>query len=178
MIEQCVLEVAIKNQGEVDCTKSGQAELSDRAKDLIKKRKETRRLNDKKSEVEASKQLRKEMRAIMHASGVEKIRRILSEFRGLRNIADIRANGKKCLLTSVLDLEGKLHTSRQGIVDAFAAFYELLYSDSMLDAGADILTDIRLGPDIDEVRIEGIREQLHSMKNGKSKDEAGTVVEM
>ena len=98
------------------------ANLSDKAKDFIQQRKQARRIGNKVGEVEASKLLRKELRAIKRASGVKRIEKILADFRGLGQIADIRANGKRRLLTSVKDLGGTVQSSRQGIVDAFAEF--------------------------------------------------------
>ena len=101
--------------------------LSEVAKELIAKRKGARERGNKVDAEYASKRLQKEIRSLMRAHQAGKIRDILSEFRGLRNIAGIRNNGKRKKLTSVVDKAGQLQASERGIVDAFAEFYETLY---------------------------------------------------
>ena len=53
---------------------------------------------------------------------------ILTQFRGLRQVADARSHQVRQKLSSVRNGRGEFQTDRQGVVDAFADFYEELYS--------------------------------------------------
>ena len=50
---------------------------------------------------------------------------------------NIRNNHIRKRLGGVYDSKGVLQTSRQGIVDAFAEFYEKLYDDAPQDVGRE-----------------------------------------
>ena len=128
LIEEAILETAESCRAPEDCLTPGQTALSEKAKLLIGLRREATRVGNKEQEVDASKLLRKEVWAQLRAFKQERISKILSESKGLQQIAGIRQNGRRALLTSIQDLAGNLQTSRQGIVDAFASFYDLLYT--------------------------------------------------
>ena len=75
-----------------------------------------------------SKRIQKEMKAFILARKRAKIDRILTQFRGLKHIANIKANGKHSYLGGVLNKEGKLQNDRCSIADVFADFYADLYA--------------------------------------------------
>ena len=100
--------------------------LSDKAKSLIQERRLARR-GGGRSMKDISQELQKERWACERSQKRSAIERILSRFKGLQGISNIRNDGKKIRLTSVLDEEGVQHYGRQGIVDVFANFYEGLY---------------------------------------------------
>ena len=58
---------------------------------------------------------------------MQKVDKILIEFKGLRFIADIRNSGKKKQLSTIKDENGNVHTSEEQILNVFATFYEQLY---------------------------------------------------
>ena len=118
----------------------------------------------------------KEIRAMTRAYKRVKIANIWSDFKVLGRIADIRQNGHRCMLTSVRDNTGSLQTSRQGIVHAFTAFYEKLYTGRHDGQIAD--DDVHMDADVDPITSEEVRKQLDLMKKGKAADSNGVVVEM
>ena len=67
--------------------------------------------------------LKKDLRAWKQRGIAEK----LETFVDLKSIGNIRRNGRKPTLASVKNEAGELETSRQGIADVFASFYEVLY---------------------------------------------------
>ena len=104
--------------------------------------------------------------------------KILSELKGLGHIADARNNGVRNKLGSVKDCSGALRTERQGIVDAFAEFYEKLYSSR--GGALPKQSNQNRGKPGEIVRIEPeeVRRQLAKMKRKKAADAAGIVAEM
>ena len=60
----------------------------------------------------------------------------MAEFRGLRDIADIRTGKKRNLIGSMVASDGQVVTDRKGIADVFADVYKDLYkSKGMRDDG-------------------------------------------
>ena len=109
-----------------------------------------------------------------------KVAHILREFRGLRQIADIRNNNVRRKLGSVKDMKGKMQHSRQGIVDAFAEFYADLYQGgagtgcSTTETGGGQETEAN----VSKVTKEEVAAQLQKMHKKKAADQSGLVVEM
>ena len=97
-------------------------------RELIARRKEARVRGDKKDARETSKRIQKEMKQMLRRKKREKVALILSEFKGLRHIADARNIYVRRRVACVRDGSGKLRTDRKGIVDAFAEIYEELYA--------------------------------------------------
>lgn len=174
-IESVILDTADKCKEVVESLANGYTAVSNKASSLIKERKDARRSGDKVQQVASSKLLRKEVRAQLRAFRRGRISKILSEATGLQHIAGIRQNGRRSLLTSVKDICGDIQTSRQGIVDAFASFYELLFTgDVVSDCGsAPTVFERCRGEPITAKEIEG---QLKLMKLGKAAD--GAAAEM
>ena len=175
LIEEAILETAEPCRAPEDCLTSGHTELSEKAKLLIRLRREARRAGNKEQEVDASKLLRKEVRAQLRAFKQERISKILPESKGLQQTAGIRQNGRRALLTSIKDLAGNLQTSTQGIVDACASFYELLYTGRSTNTCA---LQPLAEPHIEPNAPAEVAKQLKCMKTGKAADGAGINVEM
>ena len=95
---------------------------------LIGQRKEARAEGIKRTVKETSKEIQKEIRAISRAKKKAQIGNILKEFRGLRDIADIRGGRKKQQTGSMKDQNAEVVTDRRKIADVFADFYGDLYS--------------------------------------------------
>ena len=101
---------------------------------------------------------------------------MLADFKALRDIADIRQNWVRKKLPSVLDCQGNLRVERQGIADAFAEFYEVLYGDDSIIGNASRL-EVGSG-EVPGVEPSEVRKQLRQMAKNKSADGSGLVVEM
>ena len=102
----------------------------------------------------------------------------LAEFKGLKQLGNIRAIGRKALLQSVFDKKGELQHGRKDIVDVFADFYEDLYAAR---EGADMLDGSWREGSCEEVSRFAIEEmvlQLKKMARNKASDDAGLVIEM
>ena len=56
-----------------------------------------------------------------------KINKIISDFKGFKHIPQIKARGKKGMITHMRDKSGNPQQDRQTIPDVFADFYEELY---------------------------------------------------
>ena len=176
-IESVILDTADKCKEVVESQANGYTAVSNKASSLIKERKDARRNGDKVQEVASSKLLRKEVRAQLRAFRRGRISKILSEAKGLQHIAGIRQNGRRSLLTSVKDMSGSIQTSRQGIVHAFASFYELLFTGDVASDCGSAPTEFEgcRGEPITAKETEG---QLKLMKPGKAADGAGKVAVM
>ena len=122
---------------------------------------------------EASKVLRKEIRAIAKARKSARICKVLEEFKDLQRIAGIRGCGKQMFMTSVLDIDGTEKTEAGDIAEVFAAFFESLYQGD----GAAFHSNEPFDR-IDRVTTEEIRQQLKKMRLGKSPDDNGIVAEL
>ena len=57
----------------------------------------------------------------------EKISKVLTEFRGLKEIAAIKGMTKQQRIKSLLNTDGAEVTEKQALTDVFAKFYEELY---------------------------------------------------
>ena len=109
----------------------------------------------------------------------EKIERILVDFRGLREISEMSQPGRRQGIACIQDSSGVEHCDQDGIVEAFAAFYEHLYAchaGSTLREGASQSGNERLGAD--NFSMEELTCALRKLKNGKTKDGAGIAAEM
>ena len=97
-------------------------------RELIQERKTARCAGAKEKVKGLCKQIRKEARAIERARQTAKVLKILEEFKGLKEIAGIRANGKRAIIGSIQAKDGSIKQERQSIADTFAEFYEDLYT--------------------------------------------------
>ena len=77
-----------------------------KAKALINDRRAARGRGDNAEVVKISKRIQKEVRRATEQKKRAKIDQILSGFKGLRYIADIRNNGKRKQLSSIVDIRG------------------------------------------------------------------------
>ena len=148
--------------------------LDKEIKDLIQER---RHLGHQGAvRVSISKTIAKKTRQLLKLKRDSKIDELLSEFRGLKEIANIRNNGKRKLLSSVRNKAGVLEESRQGIVDVFADFYAELYESKHADKDRHFISkDVSKVP---EFSLEELKSQLKVMAKGKAADKTGLVIEM
>ena len=91
-----------------------------RVKELIRERKLARFNKDRVSETTVAKKIQKEMRALTIARKRAKIEVMLKQFRELKHITMVKANGKHSYVNSVLDDQGVLQSDRKCIADVFA----------------------------------------------------------
>lgn len=129
-LEALVVEVAKNHQEVKPQAEEEQSSLGEEVRQLIVERKKLKAGDRAENEEQIkgiSKAIQKKLKLHIRTRKRAQVRRVLGEFRGLRQLADIRNNHVKKRLGSVLDMSGKLQSSRQGVVDAFAEFYADLY---------------------------------------------------
>ena len=100
----------------------------------------------------------------------------MEKFRGLKRISDIRTHFKKHHITAVANQEGVLQEDPKSIADAFAAFYEQLYSSRVPGSSTNLEGVNKI--EIPTVTTDEIRNELKLMRKKKAADQAGLVVEM
>lgn len=152
------------------------AQLNQKMRELIDVRKRARNERNKEEVKEASKQIQKEVKAVTTARKRGKISAILSEFRGLKQVANIQSGGKQTSIASVKDTAGKLQTNRQDVADAFAEFYALLYKCCDPLECDDNHGRLDCAP-VSAVTRDEVRHYLKKMSKKKDSDTCGIVVE-
>ena len=105
----------------------------------------------------------------------KKIDNILQEFRGLKEIAGIKAPRQKTNIEAMLGHDGNEITDKQGIADVFAVFYEKLYSSC---AHRVFAAELVGNSTVDVFLLSELKDALKLMKRGKAKDETGLIAEM
>ena len=98
------------------------------------------------------------------------IERILEEFKGVRNIPEIKKAKKRVLITKIKNEKGECITSREGIADAFGEFCKILYEDKERDDFEHEMSDDRRIP---EITTEELQSAISKLKTGKSPDSNG-----
>ena len=121
-----------------------------------------------------SKNIQRAIRKSMRKKHRQQIDRIIQNFEGLRKIADIKNNGKKSLLSGVVDREGTHRDDRQQIADVFAEFYEDLYKSRV---GEDC-SDFSGWEPVPGFTADEVNSALAKMKRGKASDHTGLVIEL
>ena len=120
----------------------------------------------------------------------KKSKRILEDFKGVRNIAGIKSAKKRVLITKIENDKGECITSRKGIADVFHEFYKRPYEDKEKDDSEHELgdddnyssTDVHNNnteetAGIPEITTEELRTAINKLKKGKSPDSKGIRAE-
>ena len=155
-----------------------EADANKRIHSLITARRQARTRGDKVSEIRLAKLVQKEIRAITDARKRGKIEKILREFKGLKQIAGIKAGGRRNFIGSVLDSEGVRQTDRQDVADVFADFYAELYACRNSGKEDESQWDSGGYGTIASITTEDLRTQLGKMAGGKCEDSRGVVMEL
>ena len=125
---------------------------------------------------EICKEFQKHIRKRTRLSKLEKISKILIEFRGLKEIAGIKSAKGAAKIKLMIASDGREVTDKQGIADVFADFYEQLYLSSSADRpGEESAYD---GTQPVAFIMQELQGALKTMKRNKAKDEEGVVAEM
>ena len=98
-----------------------------RLHELINQRRAARKAGAKDDVKVASKSIKKEIVTIAKRKKSSRVRKVLEEFKDLQRIAEIRGNGKRSCISSIIDRSGTERTARSEIPEVFADFFELLY---------------------------------------------------
>ena len=134
-IERVLINVAGQCEKVENQAKDERAQLSTRLNHLIEERRTAREFRHKDKIKKVSKDIQKELRAVTKAKHRGKISKILEQFRGLKDIADIRNDRKNRVIASMKDANGQVHNTREGIADVFADFYADLFKKLMASRG-------------------------------------------
>ena len=176
-IEAILLEVAEKCRQTGCADEAGSADSKRRLHELIERRRAARKAGSKDDVRSVSKVIRKEISAIAKQKKTARIRKVLEEFKDLKRIADIRGNGKRVCISSMIDSTGTERTARHDISEVFADFFESLYHGNgevfeatQYDRGGDVKAE--------RVTTGEVRTQLRKMKLRKAADERGLVAEL
>ena len=175
-IERILTDIGKKCQ-RMDFSDKGEAS-EDRARlhELINDQRKARTAGRKSTARDASKLIQKEVRAVARARKRAKIGKILEEFRGLRDITNIRNNMNKLKISSMKCKDGSIKTDRQDIVDVFAKFYGDLFKRR--DTNARFYMTAGAVQAVRAVTIEEVAEELKRMQKRKACDANGVVAEL
>ena len=154
-IETVLVDVAEKCQRQLAEDSEQNGETHKRIHELISKRREARRARQKELVKETSKNIQRELRAFQRAKKSAEISKVLTEFKKLQRLVDIRNDGRKTCMRSIWDEEGVEKTDKYDIAEVFASFFESLYDGD----GTDIVECVGVDP-ILAVSTEEIRLQL------------------
>ena len=158
-------QVNIKNDDHDDC-------MQKRLHEMIRQRRDAPKVGSKEIVKEVSKSIQKELRAVRRAKRTARINNVLTEFKDLRRLLDIRNNGRRTCMSSVMDKDGVEKVDKGDMAEVFAAFFETLYDGDETGVVHQSANDT-----VDEVAPKEIRSLLKHMKGGKAADEHGIVVE-
>ena len=104
--------------------------------ELMVKRRATSDRHERKS---ISKSISRQVRKRRRDAQTSKIQKIISDFKGFKQIAEIKGGCKKHGIPEMRGKDGKIHRDRQAIADVFSDFYAELYATKQaarLDAGS------------------------------------------
>ena len=85
--------------------------------------------SDQQQLKEVSKRIKKCARNKNRAKRKEMTQQILEQFRGIKNISQIKSAKKKTLIPKMRNAKGETVTSRKGIANVFGEFYGKLYAE-------------------------------------------------
>ena len=130
----------------------------------------------KQQRVSMGKNIQKLIRKKLADEKTEKIRRVLAEFRDLKQLAAITGKPVNKSIVEVLDHRGNPCRSKAEIAEVFATFYEELYkSRGPAEAHQHLPGGV---PPIPTFSLEELQAALKKMRPGKSRDTSGIAAEM
>ena len=174
-IEEALKEAAGQSRTEnqrISVTVSQQAAYLD---ELIAKRRATEDRNARKL---LSHEISRQVRKVRREAQTAKIRRIMTEFKGFKQIAEIKGGGRRHGIAEMRDKDGHLQSNRQDIADIFAEFYGELYATKQNTQNENDPASHPLGPSVPAFSRQEIIEGIRSLKAGKAPDPAGICAEM
>ena len=175
-IERIIMDVAEKCSNTVHEREAYDQVMRARVHELIERRKTARKAGANTEVKDASKLLRKELRAVARARKSARVTQVLQEFKDLQRISDIRGNGKRACIVSIIDKNGMEKTDEEDIADVFADFFEDLYcADGDAPGLAHDLQDCH--ESVPAITPGELRQQLRGMKPRKAADEGGMIAE-
>jgi hypothetical protein len=122
-----------------------------------------------------SKDIQKEIKMIQRLESEAKINAILTNLKGLKQIAGTKTCKRKALITYMTDDAGCDHTERQDIADIFAEFYGKLYATRNVQQGMRRSDQAAEVPKFTNSELEAA---IKGLKNGRARDGAGVFAEM
>ena len=130
-----------------------------------------------KLRAEIGKKLQKLFRQELQKHKHEKINSILTEFRDLKRVANVRSNGRRQRIASMYNKSGELVDDQQDILPVFADFYAELFTAKHTKGSGMHKSDARC-ENIPKVTTEELKVQLKVMRKGKASDRQDLVIEM
>ena len=126
-IESILADVARNCPAEECSMKEDITDAMRRLHELIDQRRAVRTAGAKEEVRIASKYIENEIVAITRTKKSSRVRKVLEEFKDFQRIAEIRSNGKRSCISSIIDRSGTVRTTRTEIPEVFADFFESLY---------------------------------------------------
>ena len=132
-LEEAMVHAAAASNSETSSPAQQEDEISEKIKSLIEERRAVTRAattdeqDISRTRARICKDLQKLTRQRLRLVKCVRITKILSDFRGLRDIAFIKDGGRRKLVATMVDSQGQTVSDRQEIADVFATFYECLY---------------------------------------------------
>jgi hypothetical protein len=170
-IEKALVLAAV---GQSEQKQSERHTLTDhKIRDLIERRRAARQQGHKQVEKDLSKAIQKQLRHRRRLRRSAELSVVLSEFKDLRRLEQIRGLHRRSQMTSVIDNNGVEQTDPEGISEAFASFFEALYAGDgteIVSAGAADAVGAVTATEIDV--------QLKGMPTRKAADEHGVTAEL
>ena len=107
-----------------------------------------------------------------------RIGKILSEFRGLKEIQGIKGASGSRRIRCINDRDGRCKEDSHSIADVFAEFYEDLYKCRVPNGGGYPEGKSHEDPAAEPFSLDELLGALKDMKRGKARDDAGVAAEM
>ena len=184
-IEHAMTEAAKEATPKAENTdQNATSALDDEIQALIQQRRAIRdevglcRQERKLQRTEISKRLKKLIRRKLDERREHRISKVLADFKGLKELANMSKPQKKTQIAAIKDGQGCVKHDRAEIAEVFAEFYETLYACRGGDTdGMGMRQAGRLDP-IDLFTAGEFRRALRTMKSGKARDRSGVIAEM
>ena len=122
-----------------------------------------------------SKDIQKEIKKEMKRLRKHEIASRLRQFVGLKRIADLKGNGKRKVMASMISAQGERRTDRHAIADTFATFYEDLFRSRCAETREQLIPDPQ---PLEQFTTKEVHAALKNMKRGKAGDKSGLVAEL
>ena len=176
-LESVMVASARQNTKITSTTHNAATQLQEhRVQELIQERKSLPR-DATTRRATLSKQISKAVRSLRKTVANNRINDILTQFSGLDRIPHIKARSKKKMAPCMIEGE-KVVTTRLGMANVFASFYEELYSSTSKVLPASVLAEGAQQHRVPDFSAGDVREAIKQLKRKRCPDRSGVLGEM